>query len=84
MTPAATTDLIRALTCQLRDLMTLRRQGTQHLASCHVGLWIGQWSAPNGAPCSARCAKLRALLDRADAHLAEHLPTQAWLIVEAP
>jgi hypothetical protein len=26
-----------------------------HLPTCQVGMWIGNYSAPNGAPCSERC-----------------------------
>jgi hypothetical protein len=33
-----------------------------HLPTCQVGMWIGNYSFPNGAPCSERCQDAHNLL----------------------
>lgn len=42
--------------------LTLPRQGARHLPTCRVGQWVDGYSAPDGAPCSPKCARVRAVV----------------------
>jgi hypothetical protein len=33
-----------------------------HLPTCRSGQWVDGFTAPSGAPCSAKCARTRALV----------------------
>lgn len=40
-----------------------------HLPTCQVGMWVGNYTAPLGAPCSERCQDMHNVL----AAMAKHL-----------
>jgi hypothetical protein len=47
----------------LAQQLTRRVGTTRHLPTCRLGYWVDGYSWPHGAPCSARCAAIRAVLD---------------------
>lgn len=60
--PPTDRELLAEAARLLDAVLTKAGPGGRHLPTCRIGQWVDGHSAPDGAPCSARCAAIRAWL----------------------
>jgi len=72
----------------LESDLSREKGGKKHIRDCRFSTWVDGYSVPDGAPCSPKCSRKRALAFALRLHLAgalgaAEMPRQLELVREA-